>query len=78
MPGPEIDRILTKRTVVALTSLSATTIWRLVQKSDFPPPSRISPGRVGWSERAVREWMAQRTSIGGLMLDHEASWAIRS
>lgn len=62
MPGPEIDRILPKRAVVALTSLSATTIWRLVQKGDFPRPSRISPGRVGWSECAVQKWMAQRTT----------------
>ena len=64
MPGPETDRILPKRAVVALTSLSATTIWRLVQKGDFPRPSKISPGRVGWSACAVQEWMAQRTATG--------------
>lgn len=64
MPGPEIDCILPKRAVVALTSLSATTIWRLVQKGDFPRPSKISPGRVGWSAIAIQEWMARRTAAG--------------
>ncbi len=64
MPEPATDRILPKRAVVALTSLSATTIWRLVQKGDFPRPSKISPGRVGWSASAVQEWMAQRMAKG--------------
>lgn len=78
MPEPAIDRILPKRAVVALTSLSATTIWRLVQKGDFPPASRISPGRVGWSERAVRKWMTQRTTTGEFILDSNSTSAICS
>ncbi len=45
-------------TVVALTSLSKTTIYRLIGCDRFPRPIALVPGRrrVAWKESEVRQW----------------------
>ncbi len=50
-------RLLHYREVVARTGLSRTTIWRLVRAGDFPRPVRISPGRTGFLEDEVSDWI---------------------
>ena len=52
------DRIIPLRQVVELTNLSKTTIWRLGKRRLFPRSFRLSPGRVGFSERAVVAWLS--------------------
>ena len=54
------DRILSITYVTALTGLSKTTIWRLSRRGEFPRSLRLSPGRVGWSERAVLGWLSEK------------------
>jgi prophage regulatory protein len=54
------DRFISVRQVVDLTSLSRTTIWRAGRAGAFPRPHRLTPGRVGFSEAAVREWIVKR------------------
>ena len=56
------DRLLKIRDVIALTSLSRPTIYRLSRSGSFPSPVQLSPGRVGFSEAALREWLNSRTS----------------
>jgi prophage regulatory protein len=50
-------QLLSKKEVTALTSLSATTIWRLVRSKLFPPPIKLSPGRIGWRLGSVIDWL---------------------
>jgi|GEM_PF-861864 prophage regulatory protein len=49
--------VLKPRDVFALTTLSRTTIWRLRRLGDFPPPLRLSPGRLVWRKKAVKRWL---------------------
>uniref|UniRef100_UPI00403F5DD6 AlpA family phage regulatory protein n=1 Tax=Asticcacaulis sp. DW145 TaxID=3095608 RepID=UPI00403F5DD6 len=43
--------------VVMLTSLYRSSIYRLIEKGDFPKSIRLSPNRTAWSERAVNDWL---------------------
>lgn len=52
------DRMLPPAVVIDRTSLSRTTLWRLVKRDAFPKPVSISPGRVAWPESAVQAWIA--------------------
>ena len=59
MPEPIVHR---KKAVVTLTGLSATTVWRLTRRGEFPQPIRLSPGAVGWLDSEIRAWLAQRAA----------------
>jgi prophage regulatory protein len=54
------ERLLAPKEVVRRTSLSRTTLWRLMQAGDFPSSVRISPGRCGWRAADVERWIASR------------------
>ena len=55
-------RLLPPTVVTDRTSLSRTTIWRLVRRGEFPKPITVSPGRVAWSEAEVNAWIVARAS----------------
>jgi len=55
-----LGRGLTIHDVVAATSLSRATIYRMIKRGDFPNRIRLSENRVAWSENAVRKWMNER------------------
>ena len=59
MPAPIVHR---KNAVVALTGLSATTLWRLTQRGEFPKPIRLSAGAVGWLDSEISAWLADRVA----------------
>ena len=46
--------------VVRMTSLSRSTIYRLIKKGDFPKPRQLSSGRVGFILQEVIQWMRER------------------
>ena len=52
----KLDRFIREREVLEITSLSRTTLWRIVKNDQFPRPVRISAGRVGWRESAIISW----------------------
>ena len=52
-----LQRILSRQEVALLLGISVTTLWRMVRNRQFPPPMRISPGRVGWPARTVARWI---------------------
>ncbi|MGP5366943.1 helix-turn-helix transcriptional regulator [Pseudomonas helleri] len=52
----KLDRFMRERDVLDVTSLSRTTLWRVMKSGQFPRPVRISPGRVGWRESAIIAW----------------------
>lgn len=49
-----------EKQVVAITSLSGATIWRLRQVKKFPEPVSISKGRVAYPKSVIHEWIAER------------------
>jgi len=46
-----------RKQVLALTTLSNTTLWREIGRGHFPKPVRISPGRIGFARPAVEAWI---------------------
>ena len=66
-PSPPAIRrpiILQRPQVLERTGLSNTTVWRLQQRGEFPKPVQLSPGRVGWHERDVDNWVQSRRPRG--------------
>ncbi len=59
LPRPLVHR---KKAVVTLTGLSATTLWRLTRRGEFPQPIRLSSGAVGWLDTEIRAWLAERAA----------------
>ena len=56
-PAPLVHR---KKAVVALTGLSATTLWRLTRRGEFPKPIRLSAGAIGWLDSEISAWLVHR------------------
>ena len=54
--------------VIHMTSLSRSTILRLVDKKEFPRPSLVS-GRNLWLFKAVEGWNLEQVGAGK---DHQA------
>lgn len=54
------DRLIQVREVIRLTSLSRTSIHRMVAAGRFPRPLKIGASRRAWSLLAVRRWIAER------------------
>jgi predicted DNA-binding transcriptional regulator AlpA len=66
--------IMSKREVCARTTLSGTTLWRLVKSNNFPAPIKVSDGRVAWPAEAVERWMKDREA-GVALARHSGSEA---
>ncbi|MBE0617464.1 MAG: AlpA family phage regulatory protein [Proteobacteria bacterium] len=62
--GVKVDRLIRAKEIVALTGLSAPTIWRRERAGDFPQRRQISPGAVGWLASEVQAWMDARQCPG--------------
>jgi prophage regulatory protein len=54
------DRILRIREVLALTGLSASTLWREIEAGRFPPPVAISARGKGWLASDAYAWLKNR------------------
>lgn len=60
--GLEMDPVLSRLQVATILGVSLTTLWRMVNRGQFPRGIRISPGRVGWRASTLRDWLAVRSS----------------
>ena len=47
--------------VVKVTSLSKSTIYRLIAENDFPRQVPLGGKSVAWVESEVEEWMKEKT-----------------
>jgi prophage regulatory protein len=56
-PTPEDDTMLSPRDVVRLTGLSLSTIKRMFNDGRFPKPLHLSPRRIGWPAKQVKDWL---------------------
>ncbi len=62
-------RYLNRKQTATKAGLSAPTIWRLERKGLFPARRQLSPGRVGWLESEVENWISARIrkAIGSVL-----------
>jgi prophage regulatory protein len=51
--------------VTALTTLSKSTIYRLIKTGSFPRPVRLSRMRVAWRQTDIEAFMAACPDNGG-------------
>lgn len=42
------------------TGMSGSTIYRLMDKGEFPRPVKISANIVAWPDSVLREWLSDR------------------
>lgn len=54
--------ILRIQDVIAVTRLSRSTIYRLIQAGKFPRPIKLTERASGWRYEAVEEWLRDRIS----------------
>ena len=59
---PQIEelQILRQKQVSKKTSLSRTTIWRLIKTNNFPTPISLGVKRTGWYAHEIEDWMRSR------------------
>lgn len=57
------DGLMSAADVQLVTGLSRVTIWRLERGRGFPARVQISPGRVGWVGKEVKEWIESRPRV---------------
>src|SRR5262245_25592700 len=57
------DRLLTMRSVIAITSSSRSSIDRWRKAGDFPRARQLSLHRIGFLESEVRAWIASRKPV---------------
>jgi prophage regulatory protein len=56
-PQLEDDSMLRMPEVTRVTGLSKSTIKRRVSDGTFPKPMHLSPRRIGWPAREVKDWL---------------------
>ena len=51
------DRILRIGPVLQMTGLSRSTLYRKIQRGEFPKQIKLSERCAGWRQSAVNAWM---------------------
>ena len=51
------DQIIRIKTVLAMTGMSRSTLYRKVEAGTFPHQINIAERCVGWRQSAVSEWI---------------------
>ena len=54
------DRLLRRRQVEEITSMSRSSIYRLMQEGEFPRPVKIGPSAVRWRASDLTAWLESR------------------
>ncbi|QJF51977.1 helix-turn-helix transcriptional regulator [Roseobacter ponti] len=54
------DTHLRRPAVQAVTGLSRSSIYEMMDKGEFPRPVRIGKRAVAWPQSAVEAWLAER------------------
>jgi prophage regulatory protein len=59
--GP-LPRLLRLKTVLLITGLARSTIYRMIAEHTFPAPVKIGKRAVAWREEDVLQWSEARPS----------------
>lgn len=57
--SPILDRLLSMADVKLVTSLSRTTIYRMVEAGTFPKPIKIGASRIAWRASIIARWQRE-------------------
>ncbi len=53
-------QVLKLKDVINQTTLSSSTIYRLVQAGEFPKPIKLAAHASGWLESDIEDWIESR------------------
>ena len=67
------DPVLDINAVCAISSLSKSTVKRLVRRGDFPQPLKLSANRIGWRLSTLKLWLDHRGSQRNPSPDQKAN-----
>ncbi len=67
------DRLLRRRQVEEITSISRSSIYRLMQEGEFPRPVKIGPAAVRWRASDLIAWLESRPVAVGQVGTPEAA-----
>ena len=54
------ERMLSKASVMAMTDLGQTELWRALERGEFPAPRLRTANRLGWLQSEVQAWIRSR------------------
>ena len=57
------SQVLKLKDVVAITSLSRSTIYRLASSGEFPRPIKLACHASGWLREDVENWLGVRKAV---------------
>lgn len=60
MPYEHEERLLTLKEVQHKTGLGRTTVYKMVERGDFPSQVRVGPRSVRWLRTEVEQWINRR------------------
>jgi prophage regulatory protein len=62
-----ISRLIKRKEVEDITSLSTATIYRLMAEGKFPVQVKITGRSVAWLESDISEWVEQKIASSKVM-----------
>ena len=54
------SRLIRRRALAKMLSVSEPTIWRWERAGHLPPKIQVGPNVVGWDREQIEEWLARR------------------
>ncbi len=57
------NKLLRLPQVIEITGMSKTTIYRWINKNEFPKPINLSNASVGWLDTDINDWIQSRVKI---------------
>jgi prophage regulatory protein len=61
------EALLSRRQVMAVTTMSSPTLWRRCKDGTFPLPLQIGPNRVAWLEADIKRWRDGLKRVDGTL-----------
>jgi predicted DNA-binding transcriptional regulator AlpA len=60
-----LPRYLPWDEVIELTGMSRSTLKRAIRDEEFPPPRKLTRGRVGFRQDEIAAWVETRPQVEG-------------
>lgn len=61
-------KILRIKSVIDMTGIPRSSLYRFVKSGHFPAPIKLGPRAAGWLETDIQAWIAGRQSAARLSL----------
>ncbi|TNC61832.1 helix-turn-helix transcriptional regulator [Rubellimicrobium roseum] len=58
-----IEKHLNRREVEEIVGLSRASIYRLMERGEFPRPVRVTSKAVRWPESSIAQWIVERAQV---------------